>query len=181
MAAGGMGWPSSPLREQYDATAGTGDGGALRQQSATNDAEIRTRQSRQRTVPGQSVGNDLAGRLSAGEVETKARIEKGRIQVSRDAGTLSESYKGSVRIGKVSTNHGGNQAVWDTVGANASQPDLGTPPKVEPIGQWHFDKRGVPVAGPEPETAAPGTKQDPPSGKRGDGAAPRDTGKTRGQ
>lgn len=176
-----MGWPSSPLREQYDATAGTGDGGALRQQSATNDAEIRTRQSRQRTVPGQSVGNDLAGRLSAGEVETKARIEKGRTQVSRDAGTLSESYKGSVRIGKVSTNHGGNQAVWDTVGANASQPDLGTPPKVEPIGQWHFDKRGVPVAGPEPETAAPGTKQDPPSGKRGDGAAPRDTGKTRGQ
>lgn len=176
-----MGWPSSPLREQYDVTAGTGDGGALRQQSATNDAEIRTRQSRQRTVPGQSVGNDLAGRLSAGEVETKARIEKGRTQVSQDAGTLSESYKGSVRIGKVSTNHGGNQAVWDTVGANASQPDLGTPPKVEPIGQWHFDKRGVPVAGPEPETAAPGTKQDPPSGKRGDGAAPRDTGKTRGQ
>jgi hypothetical protein len=101
------------------------------------------------------VGTDLADRVSAGDAETKARIAKGRTQVSQDAGTLSDSYKGSVRIGKVSPNHGGNQAVWDTIGANASQPELGTPPKVEPIGEWHFDKDGVPVAGPKPKTAAP--------------------------
>ena len=116
--------------------------------------------------PGQSVGNDVAGRLSAGEAETKARIDKGRTQVSaQDAGTLSESYKGSVRIGKVSTNHGEPQAVWDTVGANASQPDLGTPPKVEPMGEWHFVKDGVPLAGPEPHPALPSTKPDPLSGR----------------
>ena len=68
-----------------------------------------------------------------------------------------------MRLGKVSPNHGGNRAVWDTVGANASQPDLGTPPKVEPIGEWHFDKDGVPVMGPAPKpqttTAKPGTAQ----------------------
>jgi hypothetical protein len=55
-----------------------------------------------------------------------------------------------VRSGKISSNHGGNRAVWDTVGANASQPNLGTPPKVAPIGEWHFDKDGVPVMGPPP-------------------------------
>jgi hypothetical protein len=41
------------------------------------------------------------------------------------------------------------------VGANASEPNLGTAPKVEPIGEWHFDKDGVPVAGPKPQPAAP--------------------------
>jgi hypothetical protein len=175
-----MGWPDSPLREQYDATAGTRDGGALRQQSATNDSEIRTRQSRQRAVPGQPVGNDLAGRVGASEAETRGRIDKGGTQLSQDAGTLSEEYKASVRAGKISPNHGGNRAVWNTVGAYARQPDLGTPPKVEP-GQWHFEKRGIPVAAPEPEPAVPTTRQDPPSGKRGDSMAPPDTEKTRGR
>ena len=51
--------------------------------------------------------------------------------------------------------HGGNRAVWDTVGANASQPNLGTPPKVEPIGEWHFGKDGVPVMGPPPNPETP--------------------------
>jgi conjugal transfer mating pair stabilization protein TraG len=153
-----MGWPDSSLREQYDGTARMGDGGALSQQITTNEAEIRARQSRQRAVPNQLVGNDLAGRVGASEAETKAKIDKGRTQVSQDAGTLSENYKASVRIGKISPNHGGNRAVWDTVGANASEPNLGTPPKVEPIGEWHFDKDGVPVAGPEPKPPAPAQK-----------------------
>jgi hypothetical protein len=104
------------------------------------------------------VGNDLAGRVGASEAETKAKVDKGRTQVSQDAGTLSENYKASVRIGKISPNHGGNRAVWDTVGANASEPNLGTAPKVEPIGEWHFDKDGVPVAGPKPQPAAPPSK-----------------------
>jgi hypothetical protein len=163
-----MGWPESSLREQYDRSARTADSGALRQQTETNEAQVRARQSRQRSFPNQSVGNDLANRLSAGEAETKARIDRGRTQISQGAGTLSESYNASVRIGKISPSHGGNRAVWDTVGANASQPKLGTPPKVEPIGEWHFDKDGVPVAGPEPQPAVQSTTHDPPSGKEAD-------------
>jgi conjugal transfer mating pair stabilization protein TraG len=159
-----MGWPDSSLREQYDTRPRSDDSGALHQQTATNEAEILARQSRQRAVPGQQVGNDPAGRLSAGEAETKARIDKGRAEVSQDAGTLSENYKSSVRLGKISPNHGGNRAVWDTVGANSSQPDIGTPPKVEPIGEWHFDKDGVPVAGPEPRP--------PPTTPRSEAAEP---------
>jgi conjugal transfer mating pair stabilization protein TraG len=155
-----MGWPDSSLREQYDDRARTDDIGALHQQTTTNEAEIRARQSRQHAVPGQPVGNDLASRISAGEAETNARIDKGRTQVSQDAGTLSENYKTSVRLGKISPNHGGNRAVWDTVGANASQPDHGTPPKFEPIGEWHFGMDGVPVARPEPRPpgSAPSTR-----------------------
>jgi hypothetical protein len=151
-----MGWPDSTLREQYDANRRAADGTALGQQTSANESEIRARQARRRAVPGQVVGNDLAGRVGASEAETKANIDKGRTQVSQDAGTLSEDYKASVRAGKISRNHGGNRAVWDTVGANASQPNLGTPPKVEPIGEWHFGKDGVPVMGPppNPETAA---------------------------
>lgn len=153
-----MGWPDSSLREQYDANRRAADGTALGQQTSANESEIRARQTRQRAVAGQLVGNDLAGRVGASEAETKAKIDKGRTQVSQDAGTLSENYKTSVRIGKISPNHGGNRAVWDTVGANASEPNLGTAPKVEPIGEWHFDKDGVPVAGPKPQPAAPASK-----------------------
>jgi conjugal transfer mating pair stabilization protein TraG len=153
-----MGWPASTLREQYDANRRAEYGTALGQQTSANESEIRARQTRQGAVPSRPVGNDLGGRLSSSEAETKAKVDKGRTQVSQDAGTLSESYKASVRIGKISPNHGGNRAVWDTVGANASEPNLGTAPKVEPIGKWHFDKDGVPVAGPKPQPAAPPPK-----------------------
>jgi hypothetical protein len=41
------------------------------------------------------------------------------------------------------------------MGANASQPNLGTPPKVEPIGEWHLGQDGVPVMGPPPNPETP--------------------------
>jgi conjugal transfer mating pair stabilization protein TraG len=152
-----MGWPDSTLREQFDDSTRTEDGSRLRQQSATNEAEIRSRQTRQRAVPGQPVGDDLTGRVGASEAETRGRIDKGGTQLSQDAGTLSEDYKSSVRAGKISPNHGGNRAVWNTVGAYASQPNLGTPPKVEPIDEWHFGKDGLPVMGPPPDTGTTAT------------------------
>jgi hypothetical protein len=123
------------------------------------------------------VGNDLANRVGTSEAEAKRKIDKGRTQLSQDAGTLSEEYKGSVRAGKISPNHGGNRAVWDTVGANASQPNLGTPPKVEPIGEWHFDKDGVPVMGPPPNPATPGK----PATAETDGRSRTDRGSTPGK
>ena len=44
-----MGWPDSSLRQQYDANARTPEGNTLRQQMTTNEAEIRARQTQQRT------------------------------------------------------------------------------------------------------------------------------------
>ena len=159
-----MGWPDSSLRGQYDVSARTADSDTLRQSTATNESEIRARQTRQRSVPDQPVGNDLARHIGITKADTKAKIDKGRGQVSHDSGTLSEDYKASVRIGKISPNHGGNRAVWDTVGANARQPNVGTPSKIEPIGEWHIDTDGVPVAGPEPKPSA----SSPQSGTTGD-------------
>jgi len=153
-----LGWPSSSLREQYEANERGLGGNTLRKQVTTNEAEIGARQIQQGALPNQTIGNDVAGSLNASEVEEKSKIEAGRAQVSQDAGTLSENYKASVRTEKISPNHGGNQAVWDTVGANAAEPRLGIPPKVKPIGEWHIGKDGSPVAGPEPETIAPPPK-----------------------
>jgi hypothetical protein len=150
-----LGWPDSMLKEQYDANRGAVDDIALGQRRSENDAEIRAHQTRQHDVLGQAVDNDLTDRLSASEAETMATIDRGRTQASQDAGSLSANYKASVRIGKISPHHGGNRAVWDTVGANASAPNLGTPRKIEPISEWHFDKDGVPVGGPKPKPTAP--------------------------
>ena len=62
--------------------------------------------------------------------------------------------------------------------AIAANPEIGTPPKREPIGEWHFNKEGVPVAGPAPsgpasnqgERAAvsPSPPGKPPRGASGD-------------
>jgi conjugal transfer mating pair stabilization protein TraG len=144
-----MGW-SSPLRDQYDSQVRGADGSEITDQATRNDAEIRARQAGARVQPGKAVGNDVSGQVKQGQGEAAGAIEKGRRQVSEDAGTLSENYSATVRAGKVSPNHGGNRAVWDTVGANADTPEIGTPPKQTPIGEWHFNKDGVPVAGPAP-------------------------------
>ena len=150
-----MGW-HSPLRDQYDSQVPGADGSAISSQANRNDADIRARQSGARVQPGKTVGNDVSGRVEQGQRDAAGAIEKGRRQVSEDAGTLSENYSATVRAGKVSPNHGGNRAVWDTIGANAGTPEIGTPPRREPIGEWHFGKDGVPVAGPPPaEPSAP--------------------------
>ncbi|MCX7214493.1 MAG: conjugal transfer protein TraG N-terminal domain-containing protein [Burkholderiales bacterium] len=150
-----MGW-QSPLRDQYDSQVRGADGTAITDQANRNDADVRARQSGARVQPGKAIGNDVSGRVMQGQREAAGAIEKERRQVSEDAGTLSENYGATVRAGKVSPNHGGNRAVWDTIGANAGTPEIGTPPRREPIGEWHFGKDGVPVAGPPPaEPSAP--------------------------
>ena len=153
-----MGWPDTSLREQYDARARAADGS----RSANRPRPTKPRFVRARPGSAPYPANPWAMTWPVASAparpKRRAKIDKGRTQVSQDAGTLSENYKSSVRPGKISPNHGGNRAVWDTVGANASEPNLGTPPKVEPIGEWHFDKDGVPVAGPEPKPAAPPPK-----------------------
>lgn len=69
---------------------------------------------------------------------------------------MSEDYNASVNVGKMSPHHGGNRAVWDTVGVQAdNRAKLGTPPQRPTIGEWHFDNDGTPVAGPAPEKTEP--------------------------
>ena len=153
-----MGWPDSTLREQYNAHRRTLDGAALGARASAIESEIRARQTGERAIPRQLVGNELVSRVGANAADTKSKIDEGRTQVSQGGETLNENYTGSVRIGKISPYHGGNRAVWDTVGANASEPNLGNAPKGEPISEWHFDKSAAPVGGSKSQPAAPPPK-----------------------
>ncbi len=143
-----IGWQSS-LRDQYDSQDRRADDSAITDKANHNDVDIRARQSGARVQPGKAVGNDVSGLVKQSRREATAAIGRGQRQVSEDAGRLSENYNNNVRSGKISSNHGGNRAVWDTVGANAAAPEIGNPPMREPNTEWHFGKDGVPIAGPK--------------------------------
>jgi hypothetical protein len=105
---------------------------------------------------GQTIGDDLAARIGSSEDQVSATLDRRRGEISQEQGALSEDYNATVKAGKLSPHHGGNQAVWDTVGAQTdNRAKLGTPPERQSIGEWHLDKDGVPVAGPKP--VAPGS------------------------
>jgi hypothetical protein len=96
------------------------------------------------------VGNDLAARVRANESGAATTIDTRRREVSQEQGALSENYNATVQVDKVSPNHSGNKAVWDTVGAQAdNRAKLGTPPERPSIGEWHLNKDGVPATGPK--------------------------------
>lgn len=163
-----LGWPSQTLRGAYEDDVESAGGATVQGQAMANDSAIRARQTRQSVDPGQRVGDDLSPRIASTERQITKSVENRRREVSQTAGTLSEDYNATVKAGKISPHHGGNRAVWDTVGA---QPDnranLGTPPERPTIGEWHLDKDGVPVAGPKPETAGRGEKPTLPDSDQG--------------
>ena len=79
-------------------------------------------------------------------------LDRRRREVLQEQGASSEDYNTTVQFGKVSPHHGGNRAVWDTIGAQTdNRAKLGTPPERPTIGEWHLDKDGVPVAGQKPK------------------------------
>ena len=145
---------SAPLRDQYDNQVRGSDGNAITDQANRNDADILARQSSAQVQPGKAVGNDVSGRAKQGQRQAASAIEKGPRQASEDAGTLSENYNSTVRASKVSPNHGGNRAVWDTVGANAGAPKIDATSKQKPISMPTLDEDSQPNIGPEQNLAA---------------------------
>ena len=113
------------------------------------------------------MGNDVATRIRAKETGAATTIDTRRREVSQEQGALSGDYNAKVQVGKVSPNHTGNNAVWDTVGAQTdNRAKLGTPQGRPGIGEWHLDKDEVPVAGPTSESreaAASPNKPDRPT------------------
>jgi conjugal transfer mating pair stabilization protein TraG len=94
-----------------------------------NDTSIEGRQWAAGAGPGSAVRDDMTGRTEQGQRAAAGTIEQGNRQVSDEARSRSENYRSTVRAGGIRSNHGGNPAVWDTVGANASAPELGAEPK----------------------------------------------------
>jgi len=163
-----LGWSSQTLRGAYQENDGRVGATMVQGQATENDGAIGTQQARQGVAPGQRVGDDLSPRVASNERQVTKSLDSRRREVSQTAGTLSEDYNAKVKAGKISPHHGGNRAVWDTVGAQAdNRANLGTPPERPTIGEWHFDKDGVPVAGPRPEPAAPDAKPSPSSTNQG--------------
>jgi conjugal transfer mating pair stabilization protein TraG len=148
-----LGWGSSTLRDDFNQNDAPKNVDAVRSQAAENTGAIRDGQSRQHVIPGQDVGNDLAARIRAKETGAATTIDTRRREVSQEQGALSDNYNASVQVEKVSPNHTGNNAVWDTVGAQTdNRAKLGTPPERPSIGEWHLNKDGVPATGPKPES-----------------------------
>jgi conjugal transfer mating pair stabilization protein TraG len=125
-----MGWSAS-LRSEYNSLTPGTNGAVTTDPTARNDSGIEARQPAAGASTGKAVRDDISGRTEQDRHEAKAAIDQGRSQISDGASTLSERYRATLRAGKVRPNHGGNQAVWDTVGANASAPELGTAPEAD--------------------------------------------------
>jgi conjugal transfer mating pair stabilization protein TraG len=158
-----LGWSSQSLRGAYEENVGRADGATVQDQATANDGAIRARQTRQGADPNQRVGDDLSPRIASTERQVTKNLDRGRHAVSETAGTLSEEYNATVKAGGISPHHSGNRAVWDTVGVQTdNRVNLGTPPERPLIGEWHFDKDGVPVSGPKPGGAGRGEKTNPP-------------------
>jgi hypothetical protein len=117
------------LRSEYNSLTPGTNGAVKTGKNARNDSGLEARQPAAGVSLRNAVRDDISGRTEQDRHEAKAAIDQGRSQISDAASTLSERYRATLRAGKVRPNHGGNQAVWDTVGANASAPELGTAPE----------------------------------------------------
>ena len=126
--AAAIGW-STPLRTEYERLRSADDPAALASQRSRDEAAVEGRQQAAGARPGSSVRNDVTGRTAQGISAAAGAIDQGSRQVSAEARLRSEDYRSKVRAGSTRSNHGGNPAVWDTVGANASAPELGAEPK----------------------------------------------------
>ena len=147
-----LGWQSPRLREDYEQNEVRTSAATIPDQAARNENSIRARQVYQGVDPNQRVANDLSPRVASTAHQTLKDVDDRRRDVSRSAGTLSEDYNATVKSGRLSEHHGGNRAVWDTVGAQSdNRAKLGIAPERATVGEWHFDKDGVPTAGAKPE------------------------------
>jgi len=126
--ADAIGW-ATPLRTEYERRESAADSAALARQRTRNEAAIEVRQQAAGARPGNSVGDGVTGQTEQARRAVSGAIVQGSRQVSDEARSRSENYRSTVRAGSIRSNHGGNPAVWDTVGANASTPELGAEPK----------------------------------------------------
>lgn len=118
-----MGW-ATPLRTEYERRESAAGSAALASERTRNEVAIEARQQAAGARLGSSVGDDVTGRTEQARRAASGAIDQGSRQVSDEARLRSEDYRSKVRVGSIRSNHGGNPAVWDTVGANASAPEL---------------------------------------------------------
>jgi len=148
-----LGWNPTALRHEFDQANSGEDVDGLRKQATTNESEIRDRQSGHGVTPGKETGNEVSAQVHTSTAQASADIAAHRQEVSQTQGSLSADYNASVNLNKISPHHAGNKAVWDSVGVQTdNRAGVGVPPERPTVGEWHFDKDGVPAIGPKNET-----------------------------
>lgn len=148
-----LGWTSSGLQKDFETNKLSGGSETLQSQAATNNATVQALQSRRNVHPAQNVGNDITVEVESERARTAEALDRQRHNISREQGVRSKDYNESVSSDRIRPDHGGNRAVWDTVGIQTdNRTSLGTPPEKRTIGAWHLSKDGVPVPTASAET-----------------------------
>lgn len=148
-----LGWTSSGLQEDFETNELPDGSKTLQSQSATNNATVLALQSRRHVHTAQNLGNDIAVEVESERARTAEALDHQRRNISREQGVRSEDYNESVSSDRIRPDHGGNRAVWDTVGTQTdNRTSLGNPPEKRTIREWRLSKDGVPVPTASAET-----------------------------
>jgi hypothetical protein len=158
-----MGWTDNDMRAQYERGTASSSTAQIEAETRLHDGAVRQRQEQTRTPVGTATADDLQSRVGAERNAAQRSVQRGSAQVRDTSRAQSQEYRGAVRIGSISENHGGNPAVWATVGANATQPQLGEPTApAAPANPPGNAPRGS-TAPPQPRGAGSGTRPSRPN------------------
>ena len=114
-----------------------------------NNKTVCDQQARSGVHPGQAVANDVTPSARTMKQRVTQTIESRRDEVLQSQGELSETYNSRVNVGEVNRNHGGNPAVWNTVGVHSdNRANVGKPPAQSAIPQSGSEARIPPPAAP---------------------------------
>ncbi len=145
-----LGWISDGLPGSRNQENHTGNTEAVKAAAARNDDAVRNQQSRHGVQPGQPIANDIAAQNRATNAGAQRAIAASQQAVSQTQGTLSEDYNTRANAGAVNRNHGGNKAVWDTVGVQSdNRADIGKAAPKPNVPEWDLDKDGIPAIRPK--------------------------------
>jgi len=146
-----LGWESHALRDQYESS--TGSPAAIRDRASGNEAAVRRRQSGSNVPLGSQLHDDVGAVVRRRSDNASRSIAAQRRDVALEQGKQSQSYNADVNVNSISSKHGGNEAVWDTVGAQTdNRANLGSPPETPRPLRWKMDRDGVPV--PDTDTSS---------------------------
>ncbi len=145
-----LGWSSNELNGGLDKSNSPENSETVKSTAARNDTEVRKQLSRHGVQPGQPVGNDITSKNRTARDGAQRAIDSSRQEVSQSQGALSEDYNSRANVGAVSRNHGGNKAVWDTVGVQSdNRANLGKAAPKPTMPEWDSDKDGIPSVRPK--------------------------------
>jgi conjugal transfer mating pair stabilization protein TraG len=117
---------AEPLDGQYRAITATTDDTSLRSVAATNDQLVALERSSEGLTPS-AVNDDLKPEAEALQSTLQGRVAAQRAGNAEESSELASGYRVRASVSSISKHHGGNQAVWDTVGANAPRVEINVP------------------------------------------------------